>query len=277
MAHTDTTWALPFSEHAELELQTEWGSLTLLPVESGEQPRLELTPRSAEHLVVHVEKHGDTVRVSLDPEHSFTWFGGSECRATLYVPTDIRAHVQTNAGSVSVHNLDRCELGVKANAGKIELVNVIGVIHLAADAGSVIGRGVGGFFDIETHAGSIKLDIVDLQPGAHHIRASMGSVRLELVRGMDVDIETHTSLGSVRNAYPSRPGAPARLVLHTELGSVRIDEGRASRSTAPVPHGPAAGSMRPEDPQLDRILKMVEAGELSAHDADDLLRAMGRV
>jgi hypothetical protein len=41
---------------------------------------------------------------------------------------------------------------------------------------------------------------------------------------------------------------------------------RSERSAAPR-----------EDPELDRILKMVEAGELSAHDADELLRAMGRV
>jgi hypothetical protein len=32
-----------------------------------------------------------------------------------------------------------------------------------------------------------------------------------------------------------------------------------------------------EDPELERILKMVEAGELSAKDADELLQAMGRV
>jgi hypothetical protein len=30
------------------------------------------------------------------------------------------------------------------------------------------------------------------------------------------------------------------------------------------------------DPELERVLKMVEAGELSAQDADELLRAMGR-
>jgi hypothetical protein len=45
------------------------------------------------------------------------------------------------------------------------------------------------------------------------------------------------------------------------------------------PERPAAPTARTprEDPELDRILKMVEAGSLSAHDADELLRAMGRV
>jgi hypothetical protein len=32
-----------------------------------------------------------------------------------------------------------------------------------------------------------------------------------------------------------------------------------------------------EDPELERILKMVESGNLSAREADDLLRAMGRI
>ena len=37
------TWELPFGSPAELELHSEWGSLTLLPVEPGQQPRLELS------------------------------------------------------------------------------------------------------------------------------------------------------------------------------------------------------------------------------------------
>jgi hypothetical protein len=101
---------------------------------------------------------------------------------------------------------------------------------------------------------------------------------------MDVYVEAHTSLGSVRNRYPSRQSAPAKLVLSTEIGSVRVDEGSSKSAWRPTP--PPASPVRPEpplvkppreDPEMDRILKMVEAGELSAQDADELLRAMGRV
>jgi hypothetical protein len=94
----------------------------------------------------------------------------------------------------------------------------------------------------------------------------------------------------VRNSYPVRADAPQRLVLSTEMGSVRVDEGPSMRpATQPAPDANSSGSQadappptdppRPsrEDPELDRILKMVEAGELSAQDADELLRAMGRV
>jgi hypothetical protein len=287
MQHDNNIWALPFGQPAELELQTEWGNLSLVPVEPGQNPRLELSPDSTDNIAVHVDTYGDAVRVSLDPQRSFKWLaGGWECRATLYVPRDVRAHLQTSAGSVSVRDLEGCELGIKVNAGKIDLVNVYGLVHLSADAGSVSGRDVGGYFDVETQAGSVRLDILDLQPGEHRIRATTGSVRVELVRGLDVCIETHTSLGSVRNRYPSRPTAATRLVLSTEMGSVRVDEGSSfsspRRQPAPSVPTPADRAQPPtaparEDPELERILKMVEAGELSAHDADELLRAMGRV
>lgn len=279
-------WQLPFSARAELELQTEWGSLTLQPVEAGQGPRLELPRASTEFIAVHVDKAGDAVRVALDPQRPFGIFAGwpGEYRATLYLPRDVRASVQTNAGAVSVRGLEGCELGIKANAGKIELENVYGLMHLAADAGSVTGRGLGGYFDVETRAGSVRLEILDLQPGEHRVRATMGSVRLELAQGMDVCVETHTALGSVRNSYPVRQDAPVRLVLWTEMGSIRVDQSaivRATpRQTPPTPATPptvSTPSTREADPELERILKMVEAGELSAHDADELLQAMGRV
>src|SRR5713226_7726608 len=245
--HNGNMWELPFGQPAELELQTEWGTLALVPVEPGQSSRLELSPGSSEHIAVHVEKVGETVRVALDPQRSFNWFGGWECRATVYVPRDVHAHIQTNAGSVSVRDLENCELGVKANAGKIDLVKVQGLIHLSADAGSVTGRDVGGFFDVETHAGSVRLEISDLQPGEHRIRAAMGSVRVELARGLDVSVETRTSLGSVRNSYGSHQSAAAKLVLSTEMGSVHVDEGTSVRPAA-RPRS-ASAPVRPEPPE----------------------------
>jgi hypothetical protein len=281
------TWELPFGDTAELELHSEWGALSIVALEPGQTARLELTRGSVESVAVHVDKVGETVRVALDPQRSLNWFGGNwECRASLYVPRDVHAHVQTNAGSVSVRDLLGCELGVKANAGKIDLTNVHGLIHLSADAGSVTGRDVGGYFDVETQAGSVRMEISDLQPGEHRMRASMGSVRIELARGLEVCVETHTSLGSVRNNYPSHQQASAKLVLTTEMGSVRVEEGAFRPFQRPaMPSTPSQSPDRPvsttaaprEDPELDRILKMVEAGDLSAHDADELLRAMGRV
>src|SRR5579859_3717039 len=86
-----TFWNLPFSQPAELDLHVEWGHLSLVPVEPGQPPRLELSRASTERVAVYVDKEGDTVHVSLGPQHGIHWFGGWECRATLYVPRDVRA------------------------------------------------------------------------------------------------------------------------------------------------------------------------------------------
>jgi hypothetical protein len=96
-------------------------------------------------------------------------------------------------------------------------------------------------------------------------------------------------MGSIQNRFPSRPDAPARLQLSTEMGSIRVREGsfaadrRPRVAPPPPPARPAtaAPDTRPSgprnDPELERVLKMVESGEISAHDADELLQAMGRV
>ena len=275
----DNIWDLPFGTPAELELHADWGTLTIVPVEPGGQPRLQLH-RGTEHIVPEIEKHGGLVRVRLEPRRDFSWFGAWDCKATLHVPPDVRAHIQTNAGSVHARDLEGCELGIKANAGKIELANVHGLLHLAADAGSVSGRDVGGYLNVETQAGQVRLEVTELLPGEHRVRATMGEVRLQLAPGLDVCIEAHTSLGSIRNDYPSRQSAPTKLQLSTEMGSVRIEQGGFNMSSRPrvprQPERPAAPVERATDPELERILKMVEAGELSAQEADDLLQAMGK-
>jgi hypothetical protein len=71
------------------------------------------------------------------------------------------------------------------------------------------------------------------------------------------------------------------------MGSIRVEETSSTAAvwrgpgtpTAPTPpQAPDAPPAPPRsDPELERILKMVESGNLSAQEADDLLRAMGRV
>jgi Putative adhesin len=278
---SDNVWELPFGERAVLELESEFGKLAILPVEPSGTPRVELSRDSCDNIEVRVDKFDDVVHVAIDPRPSIGWFGRGDCRAVVYVPRDVRAAVQTSAGNISVRDLVGCELAIKANAGKLDLTNVYGQLRLAADAGSINGRGLGGRFEVETHAGSVRLEILELEPGEHRVRASMGSVRLELARGMDLCIQTHTSMGSVRNNYPVRAQAATRLEVSTEMGSVRVEEAAMFRPGSP-PARPTPADYRPprpqhDDPELDRILKMVEAGELSAQDADELLRAMGRV
>jgi hypothetical protein len=126
-----------------------------------------------------------------------------------------------------------------------------------------------------------------------------------MARGIDVAIEARTSLGSVENKYPSNPTAPAKLLLVADLGEVEVREAsierrvpsaeprRSTASSSAASAGAATASAsagaataaassatndsNDADPELERILKMVEQGEISASEADELLQAMGRL
>jgi hypothetical protein len=125
---------------------------------------------------------------------------------------------------VRVAGLKDCELDVTTDAGTADVRDVHGKLTLRTSAGSIFGQRVGGTFDVQAAAGSVKLEVDALTPGEHRIVSQMGAVDVRLVPGLDVSIEARTSLGSVRNGYPSRPGAPTLLRLETDLGSVRVRE-----------------------------------------------------
>jgi hypothetical protein len=300
---THRSWLLPFADTPTLELKADASAVTLVPVAPGEQPRVEAHGRGADRLDLRVERQGDTVRVEIEPFRHFTWWGGWDTRFVVHVPATIRAKVETSAGSIDARSLDGCDLDVKANAGRVSLDRVRGRLRLAADAGSITGRELAGRVWADTQAGSIRLELVGLDPGEHRVHASMGSIRVELARGLEVKVDSRASMGSSRVRYPIYPNAAAVLQLETEMGSIRVFEGsdRASSEwttpaanvdvrtdvpdppTAPPPPSPPPPPPAPSSPappaadaELERILKLVESGELSARDADDLLAALGR-
>ena len=65
-----TTMEFPFSQSSRLELQAEFGHLTLLPVRDGESPHVELPRGAQDSVVVQIDKVGDVVRVGFDPTRS---------------------------------------------------------------------------------------------------------------------------------------------------------------------------------------------------------------
>jgi len=79
------------------------------------------------------------------------------------------------------------------------------------------------------------------------------------------------------------------LRVSTQVGSVRVRQGVGPSTSAwerppgqapgptepsPPPPRPPGETGRSIDPEVERILKMVEAGELTAREADELLRAL---
>jgi len=296
-------WPLPFGDRPSLDLRTDLGSLVVVPVKAGEEPRIEAVGRGADQLELRIERvqeqEQETVRVEVEPFRQFTWWGGWDTRLLAHVPPALVARIETGAGSIAIRGLDGATLAVRTNAGRIELTEVRGRLRLSADAGSIAAHAIAGALDAEAQAGSIRLEIAGLDPGEHRVRAGMGAIRVELAQGLDVRVETRTAMGSARNSYPAHPNAAAVLSLATDMGSIRVSEGTTARwpggaTPAPPPVAPAASahgapaatattaatsaarSAPDGDADLDRILAMVEAGQLSARDADDLLRALGR-
>lgn len=211
----------------------------------------------------------------------------------------------SDAGAIEAHDLGPCEVELRAEAGRITLENVQGRIRLVTRAGSITGVSLAGSVDCSAELGTISLQLADLDAGEHRVQTKAGSIRIELPPELRVRVETSATIGRARSEHPSDPAAAAVLRATTELGDVRIqtaavrrptatrtpaatatprsqplrpatierDEQPPHTETAPAPRGKAP---EPREEQVARILQMVERGELSASDAEDLLRAIDR-
>ncbi len=288
---TRRTWPLPFGERPELDMEADVLPVTLQPVVTGEAPYLELVGHHVDRAEVEIARDGDAVRVRVRPRPGrwpFGLFSGAALRVVAHLPPAVSARVRSDAGSIDARGLGPCLLDLRTDAGRIRLEDVHGRLRLFTDAGQVSGEGVGGSLDVRTEAGKVTLDVRHLDPGEHRVHTDVGAVSLALRPGLAVRVEARASIGSVRNEYPSQAGAPAVLRVSTDVGSVRVRQGadagaeewdrppEQSRDAAepPPPPRPPGGPSRPIDPEVERILKMVETGELTAREADELLRAL---
>jgi hypothetical protein len=318
--------ALPWGQHAELELHAMAAALVVSPLPEGEKPYLVTHGR----VEARIHEHGRLTKVELVPREagflSLFWRQGGH--AELFVPANVKAKLQLDAGAVRVSGLKDCELELSTDAGTANLRDVHGKLQLRTGAGRILGERVGGTLHVQANAGAVKLDVDALDEGEHHIGTQVGAVELRLVPGLDVNITARSSLGAAHTRYPSNPQAATTLRLETELGSVRVREAsgrsrpeetegwddtlrwqrqaerwqrRAERhahqwahawanSWGAPPWGPPPGGprhhQRPEPPpppargipddEMRRVLDLVEAGKLSAEDAQKLLKAMQR-
>lgn len=287
---TRQTWPLPFGERPELEMETDVLPVTLQPVKTGEAPYLEVVGHHVDRAEVDITRDGDSVRVRVRPGHRLGLFWGAALRVVAHVPRAVGARVRSDAGSIDASGLGPCRLDLRTDAGRIHVKDVYGRLRLSADAGQVTGEGVGGSLDVRTDAGKVTLDVRQLDPGEHRVHTEVGAVSLTLRPDLNVQVEARASVGSVRNEYPPRADAAAVLWVSTDVGSVRVraaggagpagagdqpsDPERGPVEAPAPPPRPAGGPARPLDPEVERILKMVEAGELTAREADELLRAL---
>ncbi|MFT3836553.1 MAG: hypothetical protein QM723_06120 [Myxococcaceae bacterium] len=300
---------LPFGPEPVLDLHADATKVEVLPVARGEEPRIEIEGKGEidGRAPLKVEQRGAVVFVRLDHEWVERWPTPMEIKKLiLHVPAHVKAKLHCDMGKLRIHGLAGCDLDVEGNAGKLELDEVRGRLKLTMHMGSIYGERVGGTFDVRTDAGSVALAIDALDEGEHFMRTSMGSVKVDLARGLDVYVDGSTTLGSVRSSYPSKRDAKTVLRLESQLGSVRVREAgepddprhgdwpdwrkwwadarevivtnvpAASEYIPPAPPEPAEPTEAQQERELStrKILEMVQDGKLTPVEAERLIRAM---
>jgi len=327
---------LPFGEQAEIDCKTDFAAVTVVPVRDGEAPYIAAPGRGDGQVQFEVRKEGNVVYVRLNRRDSFIPWGRHDQAVVLHVPRVLGGLISTSAGSIQAEDLGPCDLELSSNAGRVEVRRMTGRLRLRSDAGRIEAADLGpgefelssaagrisvqgargrlrlssnagridgerlaGSIEAESDLGTVRLGIVWLDPGEHRVRAQLGSVRVELARGLDARVEGHASLGSVRIQYPAHPNAAAVLRCTTDAGSIRVHEGDSpaeppaaerSRPSPSADEAPSPAFTAPEpstepvaDPtepratagtETERILKLVEGGEISPADAEELLRAL---
>ncbi len=307
---TEQSIPLPFSAEPVLDLHADATKVEVLPVARGEEPRIEIEGRGEidGRAPLKVEQRGNVVFVRFDHEWAQRWPTPLEIKKLiLHVPSHLKAKLQCDMGKVRIHGLAGCDLDVTGTAGKLELEEVRGRLKLVMHMGSIWGDKLGGTFDVRSDAGSVALSLDALDDGEHVIRTAMGSVKVDLPKGLEVNVEMSTTLGSARSTFPSKRDAKAVLRVESQLGSVRVREAgepddprhgdwpdwrkwwadarevivtnvpAASEYIPPAP--PPSSPPSPEAQQerelsMRRILEMVQEGKLTAVEAERLIRAM---
>jgi DUF4097 and DUF4098 domain-containing protein YvlB len=334
---------LPFGEHAEIDFKSDIGSVMVLPVRSGETPTVAALGRDVGQVGLEVRKEGNVVFVRVDQRDSFFPWGQHTGPVVLRVPAALSGSIRTSAGNIQAGDLGPVDLAISSSAGRVEVRSVHGRLRLRSDAGRIeaseLGPGefeirssagrisvrggkgrfqlstsagridgerLAGSIDAQSDMGTVRLGITALDAGEHRVRTQLGSVRVELARGLHARVEGRASLGSVRIQYPSYADAAAVLHCTTEAGSVRVQEGdwtaEAPSATQPSASPAAVFPAEPSEPEeqpgpsetatsdqaqgesrsehsaaateTERILAMVARGELSPSEADELLRAL---
>jgi hypothetical protein len=307
---------LPLHEHPVLDVQTDMARVSVIGIAAGETPWLEVVGHNPAAISANVEvdaSGGTThVRISGIGHGDPMWWNGPWWEAAFWdsrflknlkafgvsvvahVPRDVRGRLRSNAGRMHVERLTGCDLAIEADAGSLNVEDVIGRLKLATQAGRIEAHRIGGTLDIATSAGSVRAEITSLAAGTHRIRTNVGAVRLELARGLPVRIVARTTMGAARVDFPSTDDAPAVLDIEAAVGAIRVTAAATSYDETAVPSGPyrtpaspnvdASGAPVPPSPnvhapssddEIEQILHRVADGSITPEAARDLLRALG--
>lgn len=174
---------------------------------------------------VSIVQDGDQITVETHRHHDFAIFGHwhDETRVAIVLTTPAQS-----------------DLDIKANAGRVEITGITGVLHLDANAAKATFSGVtvGGATNVSMNAGSLTGDLalaagadarfslnagsLDLAlPGATQAQlvasATAGSVKLD---GWDVPVRHHTASARAEGLLGTE--AAARLAIIANAGHIRL-------------------------------------------------------
>nr|BBH95448.1 hypothetical protein KTA_36470 [Thermogemmatispora argillosa] len=186
-----------------------------------------------DELVVDCQQQENTVSVTVSGlyRHSFLGVNMGYVRLDIRVPAVCDLEIEDNAGSIHVLG-GQGKLLVKTNAGTITVLQATleAQSSLSTDAGSIAVQQsrLCGQVACHTSAGAISFS-GSLEPGGQYqMTTNAGSINVTLPPDTPLFLTASSDLGSVTNefAQPSLGGPPqARLLLHTNLGSIAVHRG----------------------------------------------------
>jgi hypothetical protein len=208
----------------------------------------------------------------------------------------------TDAGRLRLHHITG-RITLKSDAGQIRGDHLAGAIRAETDAGKVdlgIDALDPGEHTVRTDVGAITITLAPEANVRVQARATIGSARSDVPHRPDAPalLRVFTDVGSVRVRQRGAEhdveaewehdteGQPHVMGIRVPIPPIPpippvppvppFRFGRRAEHEQPPPGDRGRSARREPDPDVERILKMVESGQLSAKDADELLRAMDK-
>jgi hypothetical protein len=168
-----------------------------------------------------VALEGDTLRIEGKKRRKvFSWFTRSgNLHYEIEVPKDTDVFVDTGGGAVRVSDVNG-ELELDTSGGTIGVDNVQGDVLAHTSGGSIRVEDAGGRIEASTSGGSISASYAPGNLKGGSLSSSGGGIRVTVDPGVNLELDAHTSGGSVECDLPvTVQGKMSRGTLRGRLGA----------------------------------------------------------
>jgi DUF4097 and DUF4098 domain-containing protein YvlB len=184
----------------------------------------------ARQVQIHVERHGDEIRI-----HPIGY--SVSVRYEISSPRSVDANLRTSNGAIHVDQVDGAVEAVTSN-GAIELQGGAGNVNLCTSNGAIQLQDAMGHVRVETSNGKIKASVGQLKEGV--FSTSNGSINVKVREG-NAPVTAKTSNGSIHLALPADfdgqlDARTSHGRVHSEL-PVSTTEGTRNRLVGQIGEG----------------------------------------